>query len=255
VAPWYRWSHPGVPASGRGSRPVLQKYDGATLVAEFMQEPQRSLKFTSEDLVHEVRALDPLDPPTYLGKLRRLSALGYVPTTTRKLFLDTHKRFYLIVCELHCDMQGFPSVKRDEVCEAGFVIRRRIVPQLTPAVLAEVKPILQSLGTARRGLTQLATEQPQTQQLGKFSSHHAVIDATVGRHFPFPSSHRHGAAVIDVDGVEHQRRSPGRQRRARGEDANFALVRQGMQYRQGGGVIGGEADVGVEEDGNRSPTP
>jgi hypothetical protein len=177
VAPWYRWSHPGVPASGRGSRPMLQKYDGATLVAEFMQEPQRSLKFTTDDLVHEVRALDPLNPPTYLGKLRRLSALGYLPTTTRKLFLDTHKRFNLIVCELHSDMPGFPSVKRDEVCEAGFVIRRRIEPQLSPAVLTEVKPILKSLGTARRGVSQLAAEQLQnarasfTQWAEKFGIH------------------------------------------------------------------------------------
>ena len=101
VGPWYRWQRPGLPSSGRVSRPVFQKYDGATFVAEFLKDPQHSLKFLTEDFVHEVKPLAPLNPATYKGKPRRLSDFGYLPTTTRKLFLDTHKRFYLVVCELH----------------------------------------------------------------------------------------------------------------------------------------------------------
>ncbi len=162
VAPWYRWQRPGAPSVGRTSRPVFQKYDGPTLVAEFLKDPQSSLKFTTEDFVHEVRTLDPLNPAIYKGKPRRLSEFGYFPTSTRKLFLDTHKRFYLVVCELHCEMPGFPSVNRDEVCEAGFVIRRRIAPNLTRAALEEVKPIFTRLAMAKRAVNELAEEQPET---------------------------------------------------------------------------------------------
>lgn len=41
-----------------------------------------------------------------------------------KLFLDTHNRFYLVVCELTCKAPGCPSVSREKVCESGFVVRR-----------------------------------------------------------------------------------------------------------------------------------
>ncbi len=160
VAPWYRWTRPGVPSAGRVSRPVFQKYDGATFVAEFLAEPQRSLKFKTEDFVHRVGTLAPLDPPQYLSKPRRLSERGYFPTTTRKLFLDTHKRFYLVVCELHCDRPGFPAVNRDEVCEAGFVIRRRLLPGLSVAALEAVQPIAANLAAARQAVGKLAAEQP-----------------------------------------------------------------------------------------------
>ncbi len=131
AGPWYRWQHPNNPADGRISRPVLQKYETSNLVNEFLKDPQHSLKFLdSEDFVQEVR---PRIPPLPLinGKKQSLSENVYVKTDIRKLFLDTHKRFYLVVCELHCDTPGFPSVSRDQVCEAGFVIRRRVaeVPQ------------------------------------------------------------------------------------------------------------------------------
>jgi len=145
VGPWYRWAHPGVPSAGRVSRPVFQKYDGPGMVAEFLKEPQRSLKFTDDDRVHEVRPMPPMSPATYNGKPRRLSDLGYFPTSTRKLFLDTHKRFYLVVCELHCDITGFPPVNRAQVCSAGFVVRRRIVRNLTQKAIAEGEPILRRL--------------------------------------------------------------------------------------------------------------
>ncbi len=161
VGPWYRWTRPGVPSAGRASRPVLQKYDGPAFVTEFLKDPQRSLKFTTEDLVHKVGQLPPLNPATYQGKPRRLSDLGYFPTTTRKLFLDTHHRFYLVVCELHCDQPGFPAARRDEVCEAGFVVRRRILPGLSSAAIEKVKPIVARLAAARQAVVKLAKEQPE----------------------------------------------------------------------------------------------
>jgi hypothetical protein len=161
VGPWYRWQRPGLPASGRASRPVFQKYDGATFVAEFLKDPQLSLKFLTEDFVHEVKPLAPLNPATYKGKPRRLSDFGYLPTATRKLFLDTHKRFYLVVCELHCDMPGFPSVTREQVCDSGFVIRRRVVDNLTRHALAEAEPIFQRLNLARQSASELAGVQPE----------------------------------------------------------------------------------------------
>ncbi len=163
AGPWYRWTRPGVPRAGRQSAPALQKYDGPGFVKEFLNDPQHSLKFTAEDFVHEVRQLPPLTQNTYgtPPKARRLSSLGYFPTTTRKLFLDTHKRFYLIVCELHCDTTGFPSVKRDQVCDTGFVIRRRIIRNLTAPALAEVKPVFERMAFSQRAMTELATAQPE----------------------------------------------------------------------------------------------
>ena len=53
---------------------------------------------------------------------------------TRKIFLPTHSRFYLIVFELHCDRPGFPSVRRECVAQAGFVVRRWA---LRPVLLEE----------------------------------------------------------------------------------------------------------------------
>jgi hypothetical protein len=127
VGPWYRWPTPGVPATGRTSAPFIQKYETADFVNEFLKNPQHSLVFLdSEDQVFEVT---PRVPPLPLlnGKKRSFSDNVMQGTGIRKLFLDTHKRFYLVVCELHCDTAGFPTVDRNEVCETGFVVRRRYV--------------------------------------------------------------------------------------------------------------------------------
>jgi hypothetical protein len=145
------------------SRPVFQKYDGSTFVDEFLKDPQRSLKFLEEDFVHQVGPLPPLNPGKFLTKVRRLSDLGYFPTTTRKLFLDTHKRFYLVVCELHCDTVGFPSVSRDQVCEAGFVVRRRILKNLSGPAVKGVEPIFQNLTAAQKVLREFAGVEPENQ--------------------------------------------------------------------------------------------
>ncbi|HEX5703543.1 MAG TPA: hypothetical protein VFX97_10130 [Pyrinomonadaceae bacterium] len=163
VGPWYRWQRPGLPSAGRLSRPVFQKYDGSNFVDEFLKDPQRSLKFLTEDFVHQVGTLPPMNPETFQGKTRRLSDLAYLPTTTRKLFLDTHKRFYLVVCELHCDMTGFPSVTPDQVCDAGFVVRRRILKNLTNSAREGVKPIFLNLTAAQKTLGEYAAFEPEKQ--------------------------------------------------------------------------------------------
>ena len=164
IAPWWHWADPGIsgqpmvpdPQKGRLSRPVFQKYDSPKLVNDFIADPQRCLKFVAEDLVHARRPLPPI-PLGWNGKPRRLSEEEYVPdeTNTRKLFLDTHKRFYLVVCGIHCDGPGFPKAARGKVCEAGFVIRRRTT-KVPSCGVDEVKPILKSLQTGRAHLARVS---------------------------------------------------------------------------------------------------
>lgn len=103
TGPWYRWADPYDAAVGRQERPVFQKYDSSNLVNDFLEDPQNSLRFIEPD-----------------------DLVGHGASGMRKLYLDTHKRFYLVVCELHCDVGGFPNASRSEVCEAGFVIRRLV---------------------------------------------------------------------------------------------------------------------------------
>jgi hypothetical protein len=123
VAPWWHWPLlDGAPAPGpvddrravRHSAPVLQKYDGPDLVNTFLADPQRRLAFVDDtDLVARVTAAGP----------------GSLPTRTvtgpRKLYLASHHRHYLVAVSLHCDVAGFPRVRRDDVCDAGFVVRSR----------------------------------------------------------------------------------------------------------------------------------
>ena len=182
VAPWYRWKQqggdpreaidPAAPAKPSAARPSIQKFESADFVNAFLKDPQRSLKFNKDDLVvvyEQVARINnayftvgaypggvlpklvapkpetppdpPLDPkyppPESVAK----------PGTVRKLFLDTHKRFYLVVCELHCDAPGFPSTTRDQVCEAGFVVRRRRTA-MTPAQAKEAASILKDIDKA-----------------------------------------------------------------------------------------------------------
>lgn len=121
AAPWYRWAQPGIAASGRGSAPVFQKYAAPTFVKDFLEEPQRSLLFVDEDHVFRVEEKSPR--PKF-----SLSALQRVRTDRRKIFLDTHSRFYLVVMQLCCDQPGLPAVSRAQVCQAGFVVRRKVAP-------------------------------------------------------------------------------------------------------------------------------
>lgn len=180
VAPWWHWSAAAVPAQdgklgpdpaqGRLSRPVFQKYDSPKLVNDFIANPQRRLKFTPEDLVH---SLQPSPEPLLSkggNKLLRLAARWgkdeagdpividqrYLPdgTHTRKLFLPSHKRYYLLVCEIHCDSPGFPKAARAKICKAGFVIRRRTFTA-PGCALDEVKPILGNLSKGRARLARV----------------------------------------------------------------------------------------------------
>ena len=178
VAPWWQWTDPAavpagtavspLPFDGRLSKPVFQKYDSPNLVNAFIADPQHSLKFVDEDLVHVVQNAPA--PSTNANKLLRISASRrkkpdgstsivdqrYVPdgTHTRKIFLDTHKRYYLVVCSIHCDGPGFPKASREKICKAGFVIRRRT---MTPPSCGtdEIRPILGRLSTSRARLAQV----------------------------------------------------------------------------------------------------
>jgi hypothetical protein len=159
VAPWYRWRRQGLPA--RMTRPVLQKYDTSNPVAAFLADPQHCLKFNDEDLVHSVVPLPPLPAlgSPMEGLKRRLSGFSSVPTDLRKIYLDSHKRFYLVVCELRADDPGFPCVDHRDVCEAGFVIRRRRT--VYPAAAEdEVRGILRDLATASADLTRARIQGP-----------------------------------------------------------------------------------------------
>ncbi|EAR22008.1 hypothetical protein NB231_06456 [Nitrococcus mobilis Nb-231] len=148
VGPWYRWLQPGIPAAGRFSRPIFQKYAASDFVSRFLEEPQRSLIYRDEDFVHEVRANG--------ASVYSLSKKSYVKAQPelRKLFLDVHSRFYLVACELHCDAPGFPSVKREAVCEAGFVIRRRIV-RVAPEARQELAEVQRQIAAARARIAKL----------------------------------------------------------------------------------------------------
>lgn len=149
VAPWWKWPNPADTQGGRLTRPEFQKYETSRLVDEFIRKPQRSLKWNDEDLVHVVKAAAPI-PLGSNGKPRRFSDLEYAidPVRTRKIFLDTHKRFYLVVCQIHCDAPGFPRADRRDVCHAGFVVRRRTT-EIPAAGAREVSGILKRLTSAR----------------------------------------------------------------------------------------------------------
>jgi hypothetical protein len=127
VAPWYRWPRPAqaVRRRGRGTPPVIQKYDDSKLVDAFLADPQKSLRYMSEDLVFDLVALtDTIKTGPFQGYRKQFATQVPRRTDTRKLFLGTHKRFYLVVFDLRCDAPGFPRANHEDVCEAGLVVRR-----------------------------------------------------------------------------------------------------------------------------------
>lgn len=137
MGPWYRWHSDGGNVAdtvlGRTSRPIFQKYATSDFVTDFLAEPQTSLKFLDEDYVHKT-----------LGGKNLASALsghGYTRTDVKKIFLPMHSRFYLVVCELHCDLPGFPPVNRKQVAQAGFVVRKQVLnadPETKTALAQEM---------------------------------------------------------------------------------------------------------------------
>jgi hypothetical protein len=124
VAPAYTWDPSGTPAP-RATVPVIQKYESSTFVKDFIARPDQPLLFDDCDLVY--RTESSASPVTSGGRRKRFTDSKLTKTSTRKLFLPTHKRFYLVVCELHCEEAGFPNSDRSAVCEAAFVVRRRRV--------------------------------------------------------------------------------------------------------------------------------
>jgi hypothetical protein len=152
VAPWWKWPDPANSMTGRMSRPKIQKYETSKLVDEFIKSPQHCLKWMDEDLVHVVQPA-PAIPAGLGGRPRRFSDLAYVidALRTRKIFLDTHRRFYLVVCQIHCDAPGFPRAARADVCRAGFVVRRRTT-DIPPAGAKRAGEILKNINAARSAL-------------------------------------------------------------------------------------------------------
>jgi len=137
--PWYRWRSEEDPGWGPTSRPILQKYASADFVNDFLENPQRSLKYNRKDLIRS-------------GGSTTLTS-GNSPGR-RKVFLDTHSRFYLVVCELHCETAGFPIVPHGDACEAGFVVRRRRAP-IPEAARPQFDAILTEISRARFRLAKL----------------------------------------------------------------------------------------------------
>ncbi len=177
VAPWYRWDrfagvHP------RDTPPVLQKYETPRLIAELLANPQRSLRFTDEDLVYET-VLGP--PPSGRAKSLSRATLAVSDPPRRKLFLASHKRFYLVVCELHCDVPGFPDATRVATCQAGIVVRRRrlVVPDAAAGdVTRRARRI--SRRTAQVAVLERRTIAPKLTVQGR-GAHPATVRAAYGR--------------------------------------------------------------------------
>ncbi len=198
VGPWYRWPRPALPADGRSAPPAFQKFAGANFIPGFLADPQHSLVFDPEidvvatvdllpavsggNLANKLAALfatktdgTPVKPsdatPAILNQLRRARL---VPSGLRKLYQPIHDRHYLVVCELHCDMPGLPTVPREEVCQAGFVVRRR--QRVVPLELAdEAARRAQDLRSAEAGLAELKQETPLRDDLAV--KRQAEIDA------------------------------------------------------------------------------
>lgn len=150
VAPWWRWHAQG--GDPRLTRPAFQKYDSSRFVDDFLANPQRSLVIDGKD--DRVQQLVSKPAPVLGGRLRRLASAELRPTSTLKLFLPTHKRFYLVVCELHCERAGFPNAHREEVCEAGFVVRRRRF-ELGSGTVREARALIQRVEEAAMAVAEL----------------------------------------------------------------------------------------------------
>ncbi len=176
VAPWWHW--PSQTGHGRTSHPALQKYETSDLVNTFLADPQLRLKFLHH--VDEVVAITPASSPL-ASPIRK-------PTGVRKLYLDTHHRHYLVTCELHCDATGFPPVTRDQVCQAGFVIRRRLfdVPieerAASRTMLRRLASAKQRLASAEAELATARLRQTATVHARKLEARREAAASLVAQH-------------------------------------------------------------------------
>ena len=174
VGPWYYWQrqiNAGAAANVRDTRPAFQKFDQSNFVDSFLQQPQHSLKFV--DSIDQLFAVDFIDVPAAVSlsksislflsrdsngvlqqKQPRLCARG-----VRKLFRATHKRYYAIVCQLHCDLPGFPSAMSDEPCQAGFVVRRRYL-RYPRSARPQAAALLRDIVSIEAGIAELDQTAP-----------------------------------------------------------------------------------------------
>lgn len=164
VAPWWHW--PAQTGHGRTSHPALQKYETPDLVNTFLADPQLRLQFLSS--TDEVVKITPASSP--MGIPVR------TPTGMRKLYLDTHRRHYLVTCELHCDATGFPAVTRDQICQSGFVIRRRLFDVPSQERTA-ARAMLRRLAGARQRLVSVETELAATRPRQASAMHVGKLEA------------------------------------------------------------------------------
>lgn len=156
VGPWYRSDSLGGPPAGRATAPIFQKYAAADFANRIVKEPQESLKFNCEDFVTRIC----LDPDQVITPEMRDS--NQEPL---KFFLDVQSRFYVVVCELHCIAPGFPSVGREQVCEAGFVVRRR-VPDVPEQAREELTRIVRERNLLKSQVLKISgSQQSSSQQL------------------------------------------------------------------------------------------
>jgi hypothetical protein len=191
VAPWWHW--PTQPSGhGRTSHPALQKYETSDLVNTFLADPQLRLEFQTavDEFVQVTPAPSPMGVPTR------------TPTGVRKLYLDTHHRHYLVTCELHCDATGFPQVTRDQVCQAGFVVRRRSY-DLTAETLGAARRLLrrlaganQRLAASEKELVVARTRRLSAMQLGQLEARREAAAQLVAQH---QSTVRQWAAGIGIE--------------------------------------------------------
>ena len=178
TAPWYAWSLAGVPRAGRGTAPLIQKFASDDFVNQFIKDPQHSLVFDDDidqaytaqlvqaqpgQFADKIAALfpskadgTPFNTGDAISNLRKSRLVG---TGVRKLYLPSHARHYLVVCELHCDEPGLPAPARGSVCQAGFVVRRRRVGY-TPEQHPQALTLLRQLVQAQAALADLAQATP-----------------------------------------------------------------------------------------------
>lgn len=201
VAPWWSWPDPTKTPTGRATQPILQKYATSDPVTQFLADPQRCLRFVDDDVVPQYkRVFIPLRAKSPgAGRMRILAAASatavdpsdqklksYVDLRVprddglRKVFLDTHQRFYLVVCEIHCDAPGFPKVARERICDAGFVVRRRTTEAPAPAA-KEAKGLLKSLSKQRAQLQKLDAALPKLESAAARGAASAGAGAAVDR--------------------------------------------------------------------------
>jgi hypothetical protein len=103
IAPWYDWPLKTSDRFGFANKtaPTIQKFTPDDYVKAFVADPQASFRFGSRDTATQDS------------------------TPIRKLFQATHARLYLVSCELVCNTRGLPAPSKEQVCQAGVVIRRR----------------------------------------------------------------------------------------------------------------------------------